>query len=82
MGQSIEARKLSILEYLAEVDDEAIIVQIENILKPKVDFWDELTNEQKESIRRGEKDFEEGRKVSFKQFLNAFRGTTPRRPTN
>ena len=69
MSQSIEARKLSILEYLAEIEDEAIIVQIENILKPKVDFWDELTDEQKESIRKGEKDFEEDRKVSFKEFL-------------
>ncbi len=69
MSQSIEARKLSILEYLADVDDEAIIIQIENILKPKVDFWDELTEEKKESIRRGEKDFEDGRKVSFKDFL-------------
>ena len=74
MSQSIESRKLSILEYLAEVNDEAIIIQIENILKPKVDFWDELTIEQKESIRRGEKDFEEGRKVSFKEFLEKRRG--------
>lgn len=65
MGLTLEARKLSILEYLAELEDEAIIMQIENLLKPKVDFWDELTEEQKASIRRGEKDFEEGRKLRF-----------------
>lgn len=69
MGASLEARKLSILEYLAEVEDEAIIMQIENLLMPKIDIWDELSDEEKAVIKQGQKDLEEGKRVSFKEFF-------------
>lgn len=38
MQVSLESRKLSIIEYLAEIQDESIIQQIENLLKPNIDF--------------------------------------------
>ena len=69
MGTTLEARKLSIVEYLAEVDDETVIMQIENILKPKVDIWDELTEVQKAVIRKGIKELDEGKRIPLKQLL-------------
>jgi len=70
---NIEARKLSIIEYLAELQDESIIQQIENILKPKIDCWDELTPEDKKTIKQGIEDLEHGKRIEFKTFIAKYR---------
>ena len=69
MTTTIETRKLSIIEYLAELDDESILLQIENLLKPKVDFWDELSEKDKATILQGEADLNAGKRVAFADFL-------------
>lgn len=69
MGASLEARKLSILEYLAEGEDEAVIMQIENLLKPKIDIWNELSEQEKSIITQGQKDLDERKRILFKEFL-------------
>ena len=69
MTATIETRKLSIIEYLAELDDVSILLQIENLLKPKVDFWDELSERDKSLIRQGEKDLNVGKRIAFSDFL-------------
>jgi len=43
MNTTLEHRKQSILAYLAETQDEVLILQIENLLKPTIDIWHELT---------------------------------------
>lgn len=75
MSGALEARKLNIIEYLAELEDESVIQQIENLLKPTVDFWDELTEKEKDLIRQGEKDLNEGKRIAFKEFLAKHRRT-------
>lgn len=69
MNINIEMRKLSIIEHLAEVEDEAVIQQIENLLKPPTDFWDELNDGEKAIIKQGFKDLEEGKRVDFQEFM-------------
>ena len=69
MNVSIETRKLSIIEHLAEVEDEAVIQQIENLLKPRTDFWDELNDREKAIIKQGLNDIEQGKRVDFQEFM-------------
>jgi len=73
MDTNIEARKLSIIEYLAELQDEGILVQIENLLKPQVDFWDELSDGQRASIKRGLEQLDRGERVSYNDFMAPYR---------
>ncbi|MCB0566639.1 MAG: hypothetical protein H6573_31925 [Lewinellaceae bacterium] len=73
MSISIEARKLAIIERLAEMEDEIIISQIENLIQPKVDIWDELNAAEQELVMKGIKDLEEGRRVPLEDALNQFR---------
>ena len=73
MNLSIEERKLLIVERLAEMVDEGIILQIENLLQPRVDIWDELNDEEKEVIRKGAKDLDEGRRIPFQALLDQYR---------
>lgn len=71
MNVSIEARKLSIIEHLAEVEDKAVIQQIENLLKPRLDFWDELSEREKVIIKQGLNDLEQGKRVDFQVFIKS-----------
>ncbi len=73
MNATLEARKLSIIEYLAEIEDEALIQQIEALLKPSVDFWDELNESQKTSIRRGIEQLNNGQRTDYKRFIEDFK---------
>jgi predicted NAD/FAD-binding protein len=69
MISALEKRKLNIIEYLAELNDEGLLLQIENLLQPKVDFWDALSEKDKAVIRQGEKDLNEGKRIAFSDFL-------------
>ena len=76
MTVNLEARKLSIIEYLAELKDESILSQIENLLKPKVDFWDELTDTQKQGIQKGIEQLNNGDKVAYEDFIAQFKNNS------
>ena len=66
---NLELRKLSIIEYLAELQDEVVIQQIENLLKPRSDFWEELSSNEKAIIKKGIEDLNQGNKIEFKKFM-------------
>ena len=69
MTPTLEARKLHILEHLAEVHNEALIHQIENLLFPKRDWWLDLSEREQQSILLGARQAREGKKVEFKVLL-------------
>lgn len=73
MTANLEARKLSIVERLADLSDEAVLQQIENLLKPSVDFWDELSDTQRASIIKGLEQANRGEHVPFDQFMAKYR---------
>ena len=66
---NLAERKLSLIQLLSSTEDEAIIAQIESIFKEEKIDWDELSVEVKESINRGIKDADEGRKIPFSEFV-------------
>jgi hypothetical protein len=73
MQSNLEARKLSIVECLVELEDEAVIQQIERLLKPKIDFWEELTEKQKESLKRGLSQLKAGNRKPYSEVLAKYR---------
>ena len=51
---NIEAQKVRLIERIVQVDDPSIIDQINAILEQdENDFYDELTDEQRTSVRQG-----------------------------
>jgi len=68
-ASTLADRKLSLIQLLSSTDDEAVIVQIESIFESEKIAWDDLEKEVKESIERGIKDADEGRKIPFKDFV-------------
>jgi uncharacterized protein YlaN (UPF0358 family) len=70
---SVETRKHSILQYLAETQDEVVLMQIENLLKPSIDIWEELSDAQKTTIKHGIDALKNGQKVKFEDFMLKYR---------
>jgi hypothetical protein len=51
---NIEAQKVRLIEHIVQVDDPSVIDQINAILEQgEHDFYDELTDEQRTSVRQG-----------------------------
>lgn len=63
-SENISERKIELAHWLLEVDDEAIIAQIEELKKAALsDWWDQLTDEEKLDVEASEADVAAGRVV-------------------
>jgi hypothetical protein len=70
MTSVVEQRKLVVIDHLSELEDEHILQQIENLLLPTPDFWDELNDYEKGKIERSLSQAENGELVDFEHFIN------------
>ncbi|MCD0468183.1 hypothetical protein [Flavobacterium sp. JAS] len=62
----IESEKLKIIKILEETNDLSIIKAVKKLLtEAKKDWWDDLTEEQKEELELSVKEFERGEVVSL-----------------
>lgn len=69
----IQAEKISLAQLLLKTEDVTIIKKVKAIFKKEQkDWWDELTEEQKEAINEGLKDADEGRVVPFESFMQKY----------
>jgi len=70
MGNSgMESRKLNIIEYLTQLNDESLLLQIENLIQSDHDFWKDFSEDDKEKIRKGIQQHEEGDRIEFDKFI-------------
>ncbi|WP_166922731.1 hypothetical protein [Flavobacterium poyangense] len=70
----IQLEKLELIKMLADTEDPAIIQSIRKIFKTeKKDWWDDLTEEQKEEIYLGERQIENGEYSDFNDFIEKYR---------
>ena len=65
---TIEARKLNAMKHLADLKNEAVLYQIENLLHSEGDFYDDLNEKEKSLIAKGIEDLDDDRKVSYADF--------------
>jgi predicted transcriptional regulator len=67
---NIQLEKLELMKQLLETENPSIIEAIKAIFKKeKKDFWDELTQEQKEEIELGIAEADAGNVVDFNEFI-------------
>ena len=70
MTSVVEQRKLVVMDHLSELEDEHILQQIENLLLPSSDFWEELNTYEKGKIERGLSQAHNGEYIDFDHFIN------------
>lgn len=65
---SRESEKLEIIKWVTELKDETTLERLKALKKSKnKDWWDEITQAEKESIERGLADIKAGRVTSHKE---------------
>ena len=65
-----ESVKLELIEWLMKLEDDATINYLKVVKDSSTsdhDWWDDLTNEQKQGIERGLRDIDNGRTISHDQ---------------
>ena len=69
----IQLEKLELIKLLLETENPSIIESIKDIFKKeKKDFWDELSQEQKDEIELGERQIDNGEYVNFEDFIKKY----------
>lgn len=61
---NIQTEKLGLIEWIARLNDSSVIEKIKLIhddYSKSVDWWDEISRNEKESIERGLKDISDGK---------------------
>ena len=67
---NIQLEKLELIKLLAATNDESIITSIKNIFNSKKkDWWDDLTEEQQNTINESLEEYEKGNFSSFDDFI-------------
>ena len=66
---SQQKRKLAFINDFINLENEETISKLEKLLWQNNDFWNDLSLSEKEEIEQGIKELDEGKKVSWEDFL-------------
>jgi len=72
---NIQSEKLEIMKLILETNNPRILESIKKLFNKsaKVDFWETLTQEQKDDIQQGIMDIENGDVVDYDDFMEKHR---------
>jgi hypothetical protein len=72
---SIQAKKLEIMKLILETDNPGVLEIIKGLFKKNIttDFWETLSDEQKEDILLGISEVENGAVVDYDAFMKSYR---------
>lgn len=70
----IQLEKLRALDMLKETNDPSLIMAVARLLRQeKKDWWDDLTEAQKEDVAQSELEFERGEFKSFEDVMKKYK---------
>ena len=70
---NIQAEKLELIQWLISVNDVSIIEKIKSFrLKSSKDWWDEISEAEKQAIEQGLKDAEEGKLIPHNELKKKY----------
>ena len=66
----LQTAKIELTKLILSIENPTIIEKIKDLLINETsDFWSDLTNEQKDELKLGIQQLNEGQRISFKDFL-------------
>jgi predicted transcriptional regulator len=70
----IQLEKLELIKMLVETDDQSIIESVKKIFSSnKKDFWEELSQEQRDEIEESDRQIDRGEFVLFEDVMKKYR---------
>ena len=72
---NIQAEKLEIMKMILETDNPNILKTVKNIFREstKTDFWETVSQEQKDDILQGIEEIENGKVIDYEDFMKKHR---------
>ncbi len=66
----IQATKIELIKTILAIENNEFIQKVADFIsKEKVDFWNELSATEKNEIKKGINDLDQGKRVSYDSFL-------------
>ena len=67
----LQSSKLELVRLILKIDNQQIINKLTAMLKEQdQDFWNELSDQQKEEIKLGIKQLDDGQRISLEEFIS------------
>lgn len=73
MTATLEARKLHIIDQLVGLQNDRLVRLIEALLRSEEDFWEGLSESQKQKIERAISDLDAGKGIPHEAIMQEFR---------
>ena len=67
MNMDIQAKKLDLIQWLIHLNDERLLKKIEALQAEDLDFWNELSEAQRQEIKKGIAELDAGQKHDYEQ---------------
>lgn len=68
---TLTTKKQELIDWIDQLEDQAMLENVDMLKKASEgsDWWNEISEAEKESIKQGREDIKEGRTISKKEFL-------------
>ena len=66
----IQAEKITLAQLLLQTEDESIIKKVKAIFKDQKDWWDDLSQDQKNEVEEADKEIDRGEFVTSEAFFD------------
>ncbi len=69
----IQAKKLELIKWLIQLNDESLLKKIEALQVEDIDFWNELSEQQKQDVKKGIAELDAGQRYEYEQVISKYR---------
>ena len=69
----ISAKKLDLIQWVIQLNDEHLLNKIQALQAEDVDFWNELSEPQRQEIKKGLAELETGQKHDYESIVAKYR---------
>ena len=69
----IQTKKLDLIQWLIQLKDERLLKKIEILQAEDLDFWNELSDPQRQEIIKGIAELDAGQKHDYEQVISKYR---------
>ena len=69
----IQTKKLDLIQWLVQLNDEQLLNKIQALQKEDTDFWNELSEPQRQEIKNGLAELEAGQKHDYESVVAKYR---------
>lgn len=72
-NMNLQAKKLELVQLILNTEKPSILKKVEDVLKKKCDWWDEISDDERKSIEQGLAEADRGELIPHEQVMKELR---------